>query len=120
MPPWQNPAMDVRDRINEILRAHPDWSPRSVSLKAGLSDSMLHKFLTGATRSMTLENMEAVAEALQVDPRWLLWGDEPPRAEEVVVKMFDRIPKNRRSQALAVLETFTTDEETQSGEGERA
>lgn len=105
-PGWQNVPMDIRDRIRKVLDERPDLSPRNVSLSAGLSDSMVHKYLTGATRSMTVENLEAIAKALGVSPRWLVFGDGPAEPDGKLVYIWDHIPKRRREQALRVLEAF--------------
>lgn len=63
-------------------------SVRSVSLSAGLSDSMLHKFLTGQTDSLTIKTAEKLAEALGVDARWLIFGEgDPDQATDVAAKI---------------------------------
>lgn len=110
-----NAPVDIRARIRKVLAEHEDWSPRSVSLKAGLSDSMLSKFLNpdkkGGIQSITLETAERIAKALDVNPRWLVYGDAPMVMPDNVVHIWDRIPERRREQALAILETFTDDED---------
>lgn len=108
--------MDIRSRIRQVMAEHPDWTPRNVSLKAGLSDSMLAKFLKpdkpGGIQSITLETAEKIAAALGVNPRWLVYGDAPMVMPSNVVNIWDRIPERRRQQALAILETFAEDEDT--------
>lgn len=110
--------MDIRARIRKVLDEHADWTPRSVSLAAGLSDSMLTKFLKperpGGIQSITLETAEKIAKALDVNPRWLVYGDAPMVMPDNVVHIWDRIPNARREQALAILETFA-DDESQAG-----
>lgn len=113
--PWQNGGMEIRERISKVLEANPNWSARSVSLKAGLSDSMLHKYLTGQTQSMSIETMEKVAKALDVDPRWLIFGDVPAQPDNKLVQIWDHIPERRRRQALRVLESFTDEGEAEFG-----
>lgn len=98
--------MGIRERIQESLDQKPDLSPRSLSLRAGLSDSMMHKFLSGQTRSMTVDNLEKVAEVLEVNPRWLIFGDSPMQPDPKLAYIWDHIPPARRDQALRVLETF--------------
>lgn len=115
-PRWQNDGMDIRDRIRKVLDERPDLSPRNVSLAAGLSDSMIHKYLTGATRSMTVENLESVAKALGVNSRWLIFGDAPQMPDEKLVHIWDHIPQRRRDQALRVLEAFVEGDK-ESGAG---
>ena len=56
--------MSIRDRIKRRIAEMEGETVRNISLKAGMSDSMLHKFLTGQTRSMKVGNLEKVAEAL--------------------------------------------------------
>lgn len=101
-----NQAVDIRQRIQSVIDATPGMSPRSVSLAAGFSDSMVHKFLTGQTQSMTLDNVNKLAEALGVTGRWLAYGDGPKKAPPNVIYIYDRIPLDRREQAMKVLETF--------------
>ena len=88
--------MDVRDRINQIIAATPGLSVRSVSLAAGLSDSMLQKFLSGQTDSMTIKTAEKLAEALSVDAQWLVFGEgDPDRATDVAAKI-ERLSEEQR------------------------
>lgn len=80
---------------------------RRVSLDAGLSDSMLNKFLAGKTQSITVDNLEKIAKALGVSFRFLMFGDQE---DEKLHYIWDYIPDRRRAQALKVLETFADDE----------
>ena len=50
--------MGMRERIQSVIDNTPDVSVRSVSLAAGMSDSMLHKFLRGQTDSMTIKTAD--------------------------------------------------------------
>jgi DNA-binding Xre family transcriptional regulator len=102
--------MDIRARIEKILSDRPDLTPRSLSLKAGLSDSMMHKFLTGQTRSMTVENLEKVASVLSVSAQWLIFGDTANLPDSKLFYIWDHIPDEKRDQALRVLETFADDD----------
>lgn len=99
--------MDIRARIRSVIDANPEMSPRSVSLAAGLSDSMLHKFLTGSTTSMTLDTVAKLAEALGVDETWLAYGKGDPERTTPADSIFRRIREQDREQALRVLESFT-------------
>lgn len=67
--------MDMRDRIRAIIDADDKLTVRNVSLRAGLSDSWLNKLLKGDVRSPTLEAIERLADVLEVDPRWLAFGE---------------------------------------------
>lgn len=97
--------MDVRARLRAAID-EKQTSARAVSLKAGLSDSMVHKFLTGQTSSLTLETLNKIAEALGVDPVWLAYGEGDPEAATELNKVWERIAEADRAQALRVLETF--------------
>lgn len=109
-----NAGMDVRGRIRQMLDENPEWSPRSISLKAGLSDSMLTKFLNpdkkGGIQSVTLETLEKIAEAMGVNARWLAFGDYPRKRDPKIAYIWDRIAERDKERALRVLETFTEDE----------
>jgi DNA-binding Xre family transcriptional regulator len=96
--------MDLRTRIQQIIDRNPGMTYRSVSLAAGLSDSMMHKFMTHQTKSITVENLEAIAKALGVSMRHLMFGDPD---DEKVAYIWDHIPERRRKQALEILQTFT-------------
>lgn len=98
--------MDIRDRIKAVIESNPDMSVRSVSLEAGLSDSMLNKFLKGETRSPTLETVDKLAKALDVDPRWLAYGEGDPERASTIDRLISKIPPNRMDDAIAVLEVF--------------
>jgi len=95
--------MDLRVRIQAIIDQNPGLTYRKVSLDAGLSDSMLHKFMTGQTKSITVENLEAIARALGVSLRHLMFGHPD---DDKVAFIWDHIPERRRQQALQILETF--------------
>lgn len=103
---WQNLGVDIRDRIRAIIAERPDLTPRKVSLSAGLSDSALHKFLSGATDSITLKTVDKLAAALDVDPRWLAYGEGSPEMASDISALLNRIPDDQRRQALRVLEAF--------------
>lgn len=98
--------MDMRERIQSVIDQRPELTVRSVSLAAGMSDSMLHKFLNGQTESMTIKTAEKLANALMVDARWLIFGEGEPDAFSSVGDLFAKIPPDQREQAIRVLETF--------------
>lgn len=89
-----------------MIDANPEMSVRSVSLAAGLSDSALHKFLTGATDSLTLKTVDKLAEALGVDAQWLAYGEGSPERAGELASLWDRIAERDREQARRILETF--------------
>jgi len=99
-------GMDIRARIRSIIDGNPEMTVRSVSLAAGLSDSALHKFLTGATESVTLKTVEKLAKALGVDERWLAYGEGEPDLASDIADTWERIPEDQKPQARRILETF--------------
>ena len=64
----------MRDRLAQILQER-GLSARKVSLEAGLSDSLLQKFLTGQIKSLRTNTVEAIAGALDVSPQQLMFGN---------------------------------------------
>lgn len=98
--------MDLRARIEAVM-AEKDMSARAVSLAAGLSDSMLHKYLTRQTTSITVDNLEKIASAMGVSFKYLVFGEAE---HEKVVYIWDRIAERDRERALRVLEEFADDD----------
>jgi len=98
--------MDIRQRIQSVIDSNPGMTVRNVSLKAGLSDSALHKFMNGSTHSLTLETVDKLAGALAVDARWLAYGEGEPDQATDIAKLWERIADKDREQALRILETF--------------
>lgn len=94
--------MDVRERLTRLIEDRGDLSYTNVAKAAGLSSSAVHKYCTGQVRSMTLDNLEKIAKAVNVSMRWLLFGEDDTN----VVSIYDRIPIAKREQALKVLEAF--------------
>ena len=93
--------MDIRARIRARLK-ELDLTPRGASLAAGLGETTLRNYLKGMTQSLTVETANKLAPALKASAQWILYGES---AE--VVQIWERIPADRRPQALTVLETFT-------------
>lgn len=80
--------MDMRTRIMAVIAANKDFTVRGISLAAGMSDSMLNKFLKGNTESMTIKNAENLADALGVDLVWLMRGEgDSSRATDIALKI---------------------------------
>lgn len=86
--------------------AEKGMSARKVSLDAGLSDSLVHKFVTGANSSITLETLDKIAKALEVDPVWLAYGEGDPEPASEVSDIWNKIAENDRATALRVLKSF--------------
>lgn len=94
--------MDLRARIQAEIDKRPGMTVRSLSIESGLSDSALHKFMTGKTKSLTTDNLEKIADALSISVRELWWGNSDGK----VTYIWDHIPDSRKEQALKVLEAF--------------
>ena len=94
--------MDTRQRLRKLIEQSDTLTFVNVSIRAGLSDSAVHKYCTGRTQSMTTDNLQKVAAAAGVSLRWLLFGDE----DTSVMHLFERIPADRREQAISFLESM--------------
>ena len=94
--------MSLRDRLRAAMEAK-GYSARKLALEAKLADTTVSKFLSGSTRSITIENLEKCAEVLGVSMRHLMF-DEPDA--DNISSIWQRIPKENRAQARAVLRTF--------------
>lgn len=79
------------------------FSARRLSVEAGLADTTVSKYLSGSTRSITIENLEKCAAVLGVSMRHLMFGE--PDSDNVV-SIWERIPNRNRDQARAILKTF--------------
>lgn len=98
-------TMDTRQRLRKLIEQSDTLTFVSVSIRAGLSDSAVHKYCTGRTQSMTTDNLAKVAKSAGVSLRWLLFGEE----ESPVVSVFERIPADRRQQAIDLLESMASE-----------
>lgn len=98
--------MDIRDRIRAVIEENPELTVRNVSLAAGLSDSALSKFLKGSVDSLTLKTVGKLADALDVDARWLAYGEGSPERMFDVGDLLSRIDESDMPRVKAILETF--------------
>ena len=98
--------MDIRRRIQHLIDKDRDLTVRNVSLAAGLSDSYLGKFLKGDVESLTLKTVDKLAEALDVDARWLAYGEGDPERFSDISAIWERIHEEDRERARAVLAAF--------------
>lgn len=99
-----NNRMSIRKRMEQAIASQPGMTYRKLSLEAGLSDSMIHKFMTSSTQSMSIDKLISVADVLGVDPRWLIFGETI--APDSVVNIWDKIADADKPRALAILKTF--------------
>lgn len=65
--------MDIKDRIQERLNIL-GLTPRSASLKAGMSADAIRSIFRNPRNSPTTETMEKLAVALETTPEWLAFG----------------------------------------------
>ena len=96
--------MNLRARIEATMAERPELTVRNVSLRAGLSDSWLHKLLKGDVRSPTLENIEKLADALEVDPRWLAFGEGDPERYADIGRVIEGLTETQMNLAREMLE----------------
>ena len=94
----------IRERIEMVVSLNADMTYRKLSLLSGLSDSMMHKFMSGSTQSMNVDNLISVAEVLHVDPRWLIFGDKHPPYK--LAEVWEKISDSDKPRALTVLRSF--------------
>lgn len=76
-------SLDLISRVRYGLR-RAELSARAASLNAGLSDGFVKNILSGKSRSPSAENLKKLANALNLDVRWLVFneGEPPPLARE--------------------------------------
>lgn len=107
--------MDIRERIRSAA-AVQNVSIRALSLNAGLSDSALHKYMTGGIQSLTVDTLNKIAIALDLPLQKLMFGEQdgllprdPQEDEADLMVLWSAIPAARKAQAKAILKTFVTD-----------
>jgi hypothetical protein len=98
--------MDLRARIMSVIDADDIVTVRNVSLRAGLSDSWLNKLLKGGVRSPTLENIEKLADALDVDARWLAFGEGDPERYAEINRIIEGLSETQVKLAQEMLEVI--------------
>lgn len=76
---------EIRRRIRDRIEAVDDLTMRSVSLAAFGSDSALHKFLSGANKSIKVDNLSSVADAMGVPLTALLCDPVGPGEGRTVI-----------------------------------
>jgi transcriptional regulator with XRE-family HTH domain len=93
--------MDMRQRIQSVIDSNPDLTVRNVSMAAHMSDSALNKFLTGQTNDMKIENAKAIAAAMKVDARWLIFGEGSPEEATSIADKIERLSERQRKSSSA-------------------
>lgn len=100
-------GMDIRDRIHSLIDADDKRTVRNVSLKAGFSSSWLDKFLKGDVRSPTLDSIEKLAVALEVDARWLAFGEGTPERYADIGRMIEKMTEEQAELARQMIQVIT-------------
>lgn len=96
-----------------------------LSDRTGISEANLSNYINGKYIAKQ-DKCFLIAKALNVDPGWLMTGDEPKKpapsatvstAEAKIISGgVDRMPKEKREQALKVLQTIFSEYFDGSGE----
>lgn len=101
----QNIMKRMKDRREEL-----NMSYQTLSEKVGISKSTLQRYETGYIKNMPVDKLEAIADALNVSPSYLMgWdeykpttlaahfdGDEYTEDELDEIKQFAQFVKNRK------------------------
>lgn len=74
---------EISEKMQEIMsrmknrREELDMSYQTLSDKVGISKSTLQRYETGYIKNMPVDKLEAIADALQVSPAYLMgWSEE--------------------------------------------
>lgn len=102
--------MEMRERLKTYIEETDGLSYTNVGKGAGLSNSAIQKFCTGATNSITIENVEKIARSMEVSLRWLLLGEGEPKSSNGITYMYDRIAPEQQSLAFDILKRMAPDE----------
>lgn len=109
------------DRIRELrLRNH--FTLDDVARRLGVGRQAIYKYEQGTVTNIPLENLEAMAEMFGTTPGYLAgWTDDvpdlPPASRQSIATSealiisggVDRMPKDRREQALAIMKAAFSD-----------
>ena len=112
----RNLSLSIRKRIEAAVNLNAGMTYRKLSLLAGLSDSLIHKFMTGATQSMSVDTLISVAEVLNVDSRWLIFGDTQLR--DSLASTWEQISDSDKLRALAILRLFAGSPDPHNGKND--
>ena len=94
--------MTLTNRIQSRLDAL-SLKPRAASVRAGLNTHYLQKVLSGETKSISVDALLKLAEALETSPEWLLLGrgpDEMPPGATELLNLYAQLPDLDRKSAL--------------------
>jgi transcriptional regulator with XRE-family HTH domain len=88
-------------------RRHRELSQAALGAALGISKASISR-IERTLQPYTQDILEAIAEILRTDPASLL--TRRPDEEDPVFSLWERIPKSRRRQALAVLKALARTE----------
>lgn len=114
IPPLQSDlaeGIEISEMRKRVLREMEirGFSQRYLSKVAGLNQTAVRDFFA-RTSNPSIGALLSFAKALQVDPRFLIFGDAPQSAHNKIDLLIKRIPETRRQLAARVLEAFIDSE----------
>ena len=104
----------IGERIKEA-RLALGYSAEQVAAFLGVSPATVYRYENGDISKLPSKFIKPLAEYLCVSPSWLMgWNEEPPddpvtdvpvtRESRIISEGIDRMPKERREQALKILQ----------------
>jgi transcriptional regulator with XRE-family HTH domain len=102
--------MTFADRL-KYARARAKISQESLAHKCGITKASVSKFELGLTQSPAMETLFALADILQVDPRWLATGkNHNPSTDSPVLridanKALSQLPAELREPIINMIES---------------
>lgn len=97
---------DIAKRIKDI-RMEKGMTQEELAVLCGYkSRSAINKIEAG-TRNFSIETAKKIAKALNVDPDYLVFGDEDVKEE--INRLFDLLPADKQEAVLAFLRSMLGD-----------
>ena len=100
----------IGERIKQA-RLALGYSAEQVAAFLGVSPATVYRYEHGDISKLPSKFIKPLAEYLCVSPSWLMgWSEEPPddqhfsRESRIISEGIDRMPKERREQALKILQ----------------
>ena len=100
----------IGERIKEA-RLALGYSAEQVAAFLGVSPATVYRYENGDISKLPSNFIKPLAQFLCVSPSWLMgWSEEPPdvppvsRESRIISEGIDRMPKERREQALKILQ----------------
>lgn len=84
----------IRKRLKEV-REKTNLSMRQFGIKAGIPETTYIQIESGKTKKINLEYLQKVSETYDVNPNWLMFGEEikPVIATPEEQKLFETVKK---------------------------